>query len=143
MRIFDCFMYFDEDLLLDLRLNILNDFVDKFIIIESNLTHTGKFKKLKFDINKFEKFKHKISYYPLEKLEIDKNLKLKKNWSQHHLIDQSIRNSISKYLTDASDNDWIIISDIDELPNPDVIQNFNKKKNIHFLNNNYFITNLI
>ena len=64
MKIFDCFMYFDEDLLLDLRLNILNDFVDKFIIIESNLTHTGKFKKLKFDINKFEKFKHKISYYP-------------------------------------------------------------------------------
>ena len=58
MKIFDCFMYFDEDLLLDLRLNILNDFVDKFIIIESNLTHTGKFKKLKFDINKFEKFKH-------------------------------------------------------------------------------------
>ena len=54
MKIFDCFMYFDEDLLLDLRLNILNDFVDKFIIIESNLTHTGKFKKLKFDINKFE-----------------------------------------------------------------------------------------
>ena len=78
MKIFDCFMYFDEDLLLDLRLNILNDFVDKFIIIESNLTHTGKFKKLKFDINKFEKFKHKINYYPLEKLVIDKNLKLKK-----------------------------------------------------------------
>ena len=132
MKIFDCFMYFDEDLLLDLRLNILNDFVDKFIIIESNLTHTGKFKKLKFDINKFEKFKHKISYYPLEKLVIDKNLKLKKNWSQHHLIDQSIRNSISKYLTDASDNDWIIISDIDELPNPNVIQHFNKRKKYSF-----------
>jgi len=138
MKIFDCFMYFDEDLLLDLRLNILNDFVDKFIIIESNLTHTGKFKKLKFDINKFEKFKHKINYYPLEKLVIDKNLKLKKNWSQHHLIDQSIRNSISKYLTDASDNDWIIISDIDELPNPDVIQNFNKRKKYSFFKQQLF-----
>ena len=42
MKIFDCFMYFDEDLILDLRLNTLNDFVDKFIIIESTITHTGK-----------------------------------------------------------------------------------------------------
>ena len=50
MKIFDCFMYFDEDLLLDLRLNTLNDFVDKFIIIESTITHTGKPKSLKFDI---------------------------------------------------------------------------------------------
>ena len=88
MKIFDCFMYFDEDLLLDLRLNILDSFVDKFIIVESNLTHTGNLKKLKFNINKFEKFKHKINYYPLENLKIDKNLKLKKNWSQYHLVDQ-------------------------------------------------------
>ena len=53
MKIFDCFMYFDEDLLLDLRLNILDKFVDKFVIVESNLTHTGKLKEFKFDINKF------------------------------------------------------------------------------------------
>ena len=78
MKIFDCFMYFDEDLLLDLRLNVLNNFVDKFVIVESNLTHTGELKKLKFDINKFENFKNKIDYYPLENLKIDKNLKLKK-----------------------------------------------------------------
>ena len=56
MKIFDCFMYFDEDLLLDLRLNILDSFVDKFIIVESNLTHTGNLKKLKFNINKFESY---------------------------------------------------------------------------------------
>ena len=116
MKIFDCFMYFDEDLLLDLRLNILDKFVDKFVIVESNLTHTGKLKEFKFDINKFKKFEKKISYHPIENLLIDKNLKIKKNWSQNHLVDQSIRNSISKYITDASDNDWIIISDIDELP---------------------------
>ena len=52
MKIFDCFMYFDEDLLLDLRLNILDKFVDKFVIVESNLTHTGNLKDFKFDINK-------------------------------------------------------------------------------------------
>ncbi len=49
MKIFDCFIYFDEDLLLDLRLNTLNDFVDKFIIVEADTTHTGKFKELKLD----------------------------------------------------------------------------------------------
>ena len=138
MKIFDCFMYFDEDLLLDLRLNILDSFVDKFIIVESNLTHTGNLKKLKFNINKFEKFKHKINYYPLENLKIDKNLKLKKNWSQYHLVDQSIRNSISRYISDASDEDWIIISDIDELPNPNIIQNFDKRKKYSFFEQQLF-----
>ena len=128
MKIFDCFMYFDEDLLLDLRLNILNNFVDRFIIVESNLTHTGNLKKFQFDINKFKNFKHKISYFPLENLEVNKDLKLKKNWSKYHLVDQSIRNSISEYILDASDDDWIIISDIDELPNPNVIQIFDKRK---------------
>jgi len=138
MKIFDCFMYFDEDLLLDLRLNVLNNFVDKFIIVESNLTHTGKLKELKFDINKFKKFKNKISYHPIENLEIDKNLKLKKNWSHYHLIDQSIRNSISKYISDASDDDWIIISDIDEIPNPNVIQNFDKRNKYSFFEQQLF-----
>ena len=138
MKIFDCFMYFDEDLLLDLRLNILNNFVDRFVIVESNITHTGQLKEFKFDLNKFEKFKNKISYYRLENIVIDKNLKLKKNWSHHHLIDQSIRNSISKYISDASDDDWIIISDIDELPNPNVIQNFDTRKKYSFFEQQLF-----
>ena len=138
MKIFDCFMYFDEDLLLDLRLNILDKFVDKFVIVESNLTHTGNLKEFKFDINKFEKFKNKIKYFPIKNLIIDHNLKLKKNWSKHHLIDQSIRNLISDYITDASDEDWIIISDIDELPNPNVIQNFDKRKKYAFFEQELF-----
>ncbi len=78
MKIFDCFMYFDEDLLLDLRLNTLNDFVDKFAIVEADTTYTGKFKELKFDIKKLKKFENKINYYPIKNLKIDKNLKIKK-----------------------------------------------------------------
>jgi len=138
MKIFDCFMYFDEDLLLDLRLNILDKFVDKFVIVESNLTHSGKLKEFKFDINNFKKFEKKISYHPIENLLIDKNLKIKKNWSQNHLVDQSIRNSISKYITDASDNDWIIISDIDELPNPDIIEHFDVRNKYSFFEQQLF-----
>ena len=62
MNIYDCFMYFDEDLLLDLRFNTLNKYVKKFIITEATYTHNGTKKKLKFDINKFQKFKDKITY---------------------------------------------------------------------------------
>ena len=138
MKIFDCFMYFDEDLLLDLRLNILNNFVDKFIIVESNITHTGKFKKLKFDINNFKKFENKIKYCPIENLKIDKNLKIKKNWSEHHLVDQSIRNSIADYIFEASDNDWIIISDLDELPNPNALIKFDRNKKFGFFEQEMF-----
>ena len=138
MKIFDCFMYFDEDLILDLRLNSLDNFVDKFIIIESNITHTGKPKDLKFDINKFEKFKHKISYYPIKNLIIDKSLKIKKGWSQDHLVDQSIRNSIANYLDDASEDDWILISDIDEIPNPNKLNDFDKGRKFGFFEQELF-----
>ena len=62
MNIYDCFMYFDEDLLLDIRLNTLNNFVKKFIITEATYTHNGTPKKLKFNFNKFNKFKDKIIY---------------------------------------------------------------------------------
>ena len=67
MNIYDCFMYFDEDLLLDLRLNSLNKFVKKFIITEATYTHNGSRKKLNFDINKFRKFKDKIIYIVVDK----------------------------------------------------------------------------
>ena len=50
MNIFDCFMYFDEDLLLDLRLNFLDKYVEKFVITEATYTHNGTKKKLNFDI---------------------------------------------------------------------------------------------
>ena len=62
MKIYDCFSYWDEDLLLDLRLNVLNNFIDYFVIVEGNKTWQNNFKKLRFDINKFSKFKKKIIF---------------------------------------------------------------------------------
>ena len=62
MKVYDCFQFFDEEMLLDLRLNVLNKYVDKFVITEANYSHNGKAKKLIFDINKFPKFKDKIIY---------------------------------------------------------------------------------
>jgi beta-1,4-mannosyl-glycoprotein beta-1,4-N-acetylglucosaminyltransferase len=66
MKIYDCFMYFDEDMLLDIRLNILNKYVDKFVIIESKFLHSGREKKLNFNINNFSNFKDKIVYLVVE-----------------------------------------------------------------------------
>ena len=62
MKIFDCFMYFDEDIVLDVRLNFLDKFVDKFVIIESEYNHKGEKRTPLFDINKFKKFENKIKY---------------------------------------------------------------------------------
>ena len=62
MKIFDCFMYFDEDIVLDVRLNTLHENVDYFVIVESRFTHKGEKRNLKFDFEKFSKFKDKIIY---------------------------------------------------------------------------------
>ena len=68
MKLIDCFMYFDEDLVLDIRLNTLNDKVDKFIIAEATKDHAGENKKLNFRIENFSKFKDKIHYLIIEDL---------------------------------------------------------------------------
>ncbi len=66
MKVYDCFMYYDEDTVVDIRLNCLDPYVDKFIIVESKFTHSGKKRNLLFDINKFNQFKNKISYFVLD-----------------------------------------------------------------------------
>ena len=60
----------------------------------------------------------------MNKIPIDQNIKIKKNWHNGHLRDQSMRNSIGNNLTEAEPNDWVIISDLDEIPNPKKIINF-------------------
>ena len=68
MRIIDCFNYFDEDKILDLRLNILNNYVDQFVIVEAKEDHQGNKKKLNFKIKNFQKFARKINYIVKEKI---------------------------------------------------------------------------
>ena len=62
MKIYDCFIYLDENFLVDLRFNILNNFVDYFVVVESNRTWQGNKKKFNFNIKKFKKFSNKILY---------------------------------------------------------------------------------
>ena len=115
MKIYDCFSYWDEDLLLDLRLNILNNYVDYFVIIEGNKTWQNNFKKLKFNIENFPNFKDKIIYIPVEDMPDGDNPYKRENFQ---------RNCISRGLANASNDDLIIISDLDEIPNPEMISKF-------------------
>ena len=62
MKIYDCFQFFDENMMLDLRLNVLNEYVDHFVIVESKYKHNGDTKNKNFDIDQFSKFKKKITY---------------------------------------------------------------------------------
>jgi beta-1,4-mannosyl-glycoprotein beta-1,4-N-acetylglucosaminyltransferase len=135
-------MFFDEEMLLELRLNTLDKFVDKFIIVESAYTHSGKEKKLIFDIKKYPKFKEKIDYIIVRDLpqgieqinNDDSNLEITNKEIMNALRRENFqRNGINRGLINANDNDWIIISDLDEIPDLSNI-NFNSinKKIIFF-----------
>ena len=136
MKIYDCFMYFDEDVILDLRLNILNPFIDYFVIVESTFNHKGEKRKLKFDINKYKKFENKIIYLIFDKEpsgiekvfdtdnEGEVSRKLILNAASR---ENGQRNFISKGLERANEKDLILISDVDEIPNLEKI-NWNTLK---------------
>lgn len=125
MAIFDCFQYFNEEHIADLRFNILNDFVDKFIIVESTIDHQGKPKKLHFDINKYKKFKNKIKYIIVD--DTPKSL-IKPHAGGESLVEKHQRNSITKGLTNANENDLIILSDVDEIPDLKKLNQYDKSK---------------
>jgi len=133
MKIFDCFMYFDEEVVLDVRLNTLDKYVDYFVIVESSFTHKGDNKNLMFNHNKFEKFKNKIIYLVYDKQpkgieainENDsENEKSRKYILNAALRENGQRNFIQNGLIKAEDNDIILISDVDEIPNLSEV-NFN------------------
>ena len=147
MKIFDCFMYFDEEIVLDLRLNFLNKYVDYFVIVESSFTHKGDKRKLKFDLRKFNNFRNKIIYVtfdeePKNVEEVfdtdDEGEKSRKYILNAAYRENGQRNHILKGLNKAQDEDMILISDVDELPNLENID-FNKiKKNIILFRQNMF-----
>jgi len=130
-------MFFDEEMLLELRLNTLDKFVDKFVIVESVYTHSGKEKKLIFDVNKYPRFKEKIDYivvrdFPqgIEQISNDdSNFEITNKEIMNALRRENFqRNAINRGLANADDNDWIIISDLDEIPDLSNI-NFNSINN--------------
>ena len=145
MKIFDCIPYFDEDMMLDLRFNILNDYVSKFVIVEQLYTHSGQKKKQNFDINNFKKFKDKIEYFLIEDepkglFQINSNSDdgngLKRLNSLMRINIQY--NKLIEGLEDADDNDLIMVSDCDEIPYLDNLNLENLKNEIILFNQKIF-----
>ena len=124
MAIYDCFMYFDEDLLLDLRLHTLDAYVDYFVIAEATRDHQGRPKPLQFDIKHFASFQHKIRYIVVD--DMPREIKAGKHWMSWpgHVRDQFQRDALARGYQDAKDHDWIMISDLDEIPRPESIALF-------------------
>ena len=135
--LYDCFTFFNELDLLEIRLNILNDSVDKFVIVEATRTQNNKEKCLYFEENKarFAKFEDKIIHVVVK--EFPQKLE---QWT----IENYQRNEIMRGLVNCKDDDVIIISDLDEIPNPKYIKKYkNTKKIIGFQLNtfNYYLNN--
>ena len=141
MKIIDCTTYYSEDLMLDVRFNILNEYVDKFIITESEFSHSGKEKPLNFNINNFPKFKDKIQYLVIENEPegINKN----DNSSAVKRINSLLRiNQSYDYMMNAikntSDDDLICLSDNDEIPNFNSQSFKNTNKDIYIFKQLFF-----
>ena len=142
MKIIDCTTYYSEDLMLDVRLNILNEYVDKFVIVESKFSHSGKPKSLNFNINNFQKFKDKIEYLVIENEPegIDENLENSsaiKRMNSLLRIEQSYDYMVNA-LNDVEDNDLVCLSDNDEIPNFESQQFKNSKNDIFIFKQLFF-----
>lgn len=127
--VYDCIPFFNELDILKLRLNVLNPIVDKFIIEEATVTFSGEPKELCFEKNKdlFTEFLPKIEYIVVDNSPVN---------TTTHLRDKFQKNQLIKGLKDAGDEDVIILSDVDEIPNPEalkqVITEFDRDKIYHF-----------
>ena len=128
MNIFDCFTYNNEEMILDLRLSYLDRFVKKFIIVESKYTHQGNLKKNFLNLNNFKKYQHKIDYNLIDKF--PKNLS---NWGRENYQ----RNFLANSIKNLHDDDYIMISDLDEIPNLKNMNNIEKSKFTVFQQVNY------
>ena len=114
--VYDCFPFYNELDLLEIRLNVLNDVVDYFVLAESSRTFSGKKKKLYFQENKerFKDFLHKIRYVVVDDTEYNPNIDI---WQRE--FDQ--KNAVFRGIDDCRDEDFVIVSDVDEIINPNAI----------------------
>jgi beta-1,4-mannosyl-glycoprotein beta-1,4-N-acetylglucosaminyltransferase len=141
MKIFDCTSFYSEHMMYEVRLNVLGNKVDKFIVTESTYSHSGEKKKLNFDINNYPKFKDKIIYIVIDK---EPNGIVSENNSPTLQRSNSLKRIALSYdeslkaLNDANDNDFIMLSDNDEIPNLNSVQFKNNKNDIVLFNQLFF-----
>jgi beta-1,4-mannosyl-glycoprotein beta-1,4-N-acetylglucosaminyltransferase len=149
MKIVDCFIFYNELDMLKYRLSILNEYVDYFILVESTHTHVGKEKQLFYNENKelFKEFHSKIIHiivddFPFKFPNID--IAKSEQWKNENFQ----RNAIVRGLNQLSllDDDIIIISDLDEIPDPKILNNIIENKlvinDVYKLEQDFYYYNL-
>lgn len=138
-KVYDCFLFSYNPDILEIRLSVLNDVVDRFVIVESPYNWHGMFKGLTFvqleNLNRFKKFLHKIEYIPVLDMPKYENLPSDGPEDAALRLETFNRNAIARGLTKVSDDDLVIISDFDEIPKPEIIKNLKEsgQKNISVL----------
>lgn len=150
MKIFDCTTYYNEPMIYNLRLNILDKKVDEFVVCEALYTHKGEKKKINFDKDLYPKFKNRITHLIVHN-EPENLITLEKNSSKEYLtLNHSSfrlnaakriarqRNEIKKLFDSKNDDDWIIYSDSDEIPNLANVDLNNVKNKIVLFNQDVF-----
>ena len=144
MKIYDCTTFYSEHMMLDVRFHVLNDYVEKFIVTESLYSHSGQPKKLNFDINNYPKFKDKIIYLVIDQ-EPDDLIKIE-NTKEHQGLKRinSLKrielsyNYMMKATENLTDDDLIILSDNDEIPNLNSKQFKQSNKNVFIFKQLFF-----
>ena len=128
MKVYDCFIFFNENMLTEIRFNILNKYVDYFVICESYYDHRGNVKGYLFDIKKFENFKDKIIYLKIEKFPDNIGIWERQDYQRNYLL---------RGLKNINKKDIVIYSDADEIINPKLIAKFADIKNNVVICNQY------
>ena len=144
MMIYDCTTFYSEHMMLDVRFHVLNDYVEKFIVTESLYSHSGQPKKLNFDINNYPKFKDKIIYLVIDqepndliKIENTKKHQGLKRINSLKRIELSY-NYMMKATENLANDDLIILSDNDEIPNLNSKQFKQSNKNVFIFKQLFF-----
>jgi len=148
MKIIDCFIFYNEIELLNYRLNILHKVVDYFIIVESRHTFIGKEKPLFFELNKsvFEKFQDKIIHIIVEDFPHkypNINISNGEQWNNERYQRNCIKNGFDKIK--LNDDDILVITDIDEIPNRDILEKIKNNEiniTINVLEMDFYYCNL-
>ena len=141
MKIYDCTTFYSEHLMMDVRFHAMNEHVEKFIVTESTFSHSGKKKKLNFDINNYKKYRDKIIYMVIDK-EPENIIQAGKH-EQYKRINSIKRIELSydymmSEIKKTLDNDLIILSDNDEIPNLSSPQFKKSKSDIYIFKQLFF-----
>ena len=133
----DCFQFFNELDILLLRMKVMNDVVDKFVISESTVTFSGMPKPLYFQENRemFDEFKDKIIHQVVDDSPMGEG-------TDAFMRDSHQKCAVARGLKDAKPEDVIIFSDVDEIPNPEavrrVLENFDDSKIYALAQRNFY-----